>query len=266
MMDSSGTRKGARLQLESSTVPGSSYIGRDGRLGLRNVLARRRRCDHRGAGLCVRCAGYHGDIVYVGIVLRRADQPTLAQKSRYPRSRSSCQSTNSSHRANLPSSRKRKTSSSSSYKNSEVPFSQRYISRVHTTGHSYLRSEVASGASPGFLLRRFMDLRVHTLARLRAASISKVAHFLGGGVAIISATRQVVRWVLKRRSTTDRSDVTKRRINQEQSETLEAAGWRLKETGGGKRLWERPDSGYLYPQTAAYWLVKRQERNREDTA
>ncbi len=76
----------------------------------------------------------------------------------------------------------------------------------------------------------------------------------------------MVRWVLKRRSTTDRSDVTKRRINQEQSETLEAAGWRLKETGGGKRLWERPNSGYLYPQTAAYWLVKRQERKREDTA
>jgi hypothetical protein len=60
--------------------------------------------------------------------------------------------------------------------------------------------------------------------------------------------------------------VTKRRTNQEQSKTLKAAGWELKEVGGGKRLWERPDSGRLYPQTAAYWLVKRQERKREDTA
>jgi hypothetical protein len=186
-MDSSGTRERVRLQLERSTVPGSSYTGRDGRLGLRSVLARRRRCDHRGAGLRVRCVGHHGDIVYVGIALRRDDQPTLAQKSRYPRSRSSFQSTNSSHRANLPSSGKRKTSSFSSYKNSEVPFSQRYISRAHTTGHSSLRLEVASGASPCFLLRRFMGLRVHTLARLRAVSISQVAHFLGGGVSIISA-------------------------------------------------------------------------------
>jgi hypothetical protein len=87
MMDPSGTRERVRLQLERSTVPGSSYTGRDGRLGLRNVLARRRRCDRRGAGLRVRCVGHHGDIVYVGIALRRDDQPTLAQKSRYPRSR-----------------------------------------------------------------------------------------------------------------------------------------------------------------------------------
>jgi hypothetical protein len=60
--------------------------------------------------------------------------------------------------------------------------------------------------------------------------------------------------------------VTKRRTNQEQSKTLKAAGWELKETGGGKRLWERPDLGRLYPQTAAYWLLKRQERKHEDTA
>jgi hypothetical protein len=187
MMDSGGTRKGARLQLESLTVPGSSYIGRDGRLGLRNVLARGRLCDHSGAGLRVRCAGHHGDIVYVGIVLRGVHQPTPAQKSKYPRSRCSLQSTNSSHRANRPSSGKRKTSSSSSYKNSEVSFSHRCISRAYTTGHSSLRSEFASGALPGFLLRRFMGLRVHALARLRAVSIRQVAHFLGGGVAIISA-------------------------------------------------------------------------------
>jgi hypothetical protein len=75
----------------------------------------------------------------------------------------------------------------------------------------------------------------------------------------------VVRWVFKGEPTTERSGVTKRRTNQEQSQTLEAAGWKLKEVGGGKRLWERPDSGHLYPQTAAYWLVKRQERKREDT-
>jgi hypothetical protein len=60
--------------------------------------------------------------------------------------------------------------------------------------------------------------------------------------------------------------VTKRRTNQEQSETLEAAGWKLKEVGGAKRLWERPDSGRLYPQSAAYRLLKRQERRREGTA
>lgn len=81
----------------------------------------------------------------------------------------------------------------------------------------------------------------------------------------ITSQRPVIRWVLERRPTTNRSGVTKRRTNQEQSKALEDAGWKLKETGGGKRLWERPDSGRLYPQTAAYWLVKRQERNSEDT-
>jgi hypothetical protein len=76
----------------------------------------------------------------------------------------------------------------------------------------------------------------------------------------------VVRLVLEGRPTTHRSGVTKRRTNQEQSKALEAAGWKLKETGGGKRLWERPDSERLYPQTAAYWLLKRQERKREESA
>jgi hypothetical protein len=84
--------------------------------------------------------------------------------------------------------------------------------------------------------------------------------------AAITTCRPVVRWVLEQRPTTDRSGVTKRRTNQEQSRVLEAAGWKLEETGGGKRLWEKPDSGRLYPQTAAYWLVRRQERKREDTA
>jgi hypothetical protein len=77
--------------------------------------------------------------------------------------------------------------------------------------------------------------------------------------------RPVVRLVLESNPTTDRSGVTKRRTNQEQSNALEAAGWKLKETGGGKRLWERPDSERLYPQTAAYWLLKRQARKHEES-
>lgn len=44
-----------------------------------------------------------------------------------------------------------------------------------------------------------------------------------------------------------------------QTEALEEAGWKLRETAGGKRIWERPDTGRLYPQTAAYWLVARGE-------
>jgi ribose 1,5-bisphosphokinase PhnN len=54
------------------------------------------------------------------------------------------------------------------------------------------------------------------------------------------------------------------RSGREQTETLEEAGWELRETAGGKRLWERPGTGHLYPQTVAYWLVEREEEGSGD--
>ena len=45
------------------------------------------------------------------------------------------------------------------------------------------------------------------------------------------------------------------RSGREQTARLEEAGWELRDTAGGKRIWERPDTGRLYPQTVAYWLV-----------
>ena len=54
------------------------------------------------------------------------------------------------------------------------------------------------------------------------------------------------------------------RTGREQTETLEEAGWELRETAGGKRLWERPGTGRLYPQTVAYWLVEREEEGSGD--
>jgi hypothetical protein len=50
------------------------------------------------------------------------------------------------------------------------------------------------------------------------------------------------------------------RSGREQKKTLEEAGWELRETAGGKRIWERPDTGRLYPQTVAYWLVVREAK------
>lgn len=50
------------------------------------------------------------------------------------------------------------------------------------------------------------------------------------------------------------------RSGREQKKTLEEAGWELRETAGGKRIWERPDIGRLYPQTVAYWLVVREAK------
>src|SRR3712207_6686530 len=113
--------------------------------------------------------------------LQRGVMSPCAQKSRYPRSRRSCQSANSSQKANRPSSGKQKMSSSSLYTNSEMPFSQRYISSRYTRGHSSSRSERAIGDSPGSLLRKLIGLRVHTLAVLRGVSIRQMAHFLGSG-------------------------------------------------------------------------------------
>jgi hypothetical protein len=55
----------------------------------------------------------------------------IAQKSRYPRSSSSVQSANSSQNANWPSSGKRKTSSSASYRKSETPFARKYVSMAN---------------------------------------------------------------------------------------------------------------------------------------
>ncbi len=68
-----------RVERGPSIVLGGSYLRRDGRLGFRHGLARRRRCDHRSAGHCVRCFGHHGDSVHVGIALRRRGQPTRSE-------------------------------------------------------------------------------------------------------------------------------------------------------------------------------------------
>jgi hypothetical protein len=50
------------------------------------------------------------------------------------------------------------------------------------------------------------------------------------------------------------------RSGREQTERLEEAGWELRDTAGGKRIWERPDTGRLYPQTVAYWLVAGEQK------
>ena len=56
--------------------------------------------------------------------------------------------------------------------------------------------------------------------------------------------------------------MTQRRDDEEQRRKLEAAGYVLKEVGGGKRIWEGPN-GALYPQSALYeLLVHREEEDR----
>lgn len=58
---------------DSLTVPGSGYLRRDGRLGVRNGLARRGRCGRRSARRCVLCLGRSRHIVHVSIAVRRRD-------------------------------------------------------------------------------------------------------------------------------------------------------------------------------------------------
>ena len=55
--------------------------------------------------------------------------------------------------------------------------------------------------------------------------------------------------------------VTQHRDDEEQRRKLEAAGYVLKEGGGGKRIWEAPN-GALYPQSALYKLLVHKEKER----
>ncbi len=56
--------------------------------------------------------------------------------------------------------------------------------------------------------------------------------------------------------------MTQRRDDGEQRRKLEAAGYVLKEDGGGKRIWQGPN-GALYPQNALYrLLVHKEEEER----
>jgi hypothetical protein len=75
---------------------------------------------------------------------------SLPQKSSQPRFSNSCQSTNSSQKAKRPSSLKRKTSIDSSYRNSESPWSMRYVITSHrSSGRRYC---AASGKCSAILL------------------------------------------------------------------------------------------------------------------
>ncbi len=56
--------------------------------------------------------------------------------------------------------------------------------------------------------------------------------------------------------------MTQHRDDEEQRRKLEAAGYVLKEVGGGKRIWQGPN-GALYPQNALYrLLVHKEEEER----
>ena len=54
--------------------------------------------------------------------------------------------------------------------------------------------------------------------------------------------------------------MTQRRDDGDQRRKLEAAGYVLKEVGGGKRIWEGPN-GALYPQNALYRLLVQREKD-----
>ena len=53
--------------------------------------------------------------------------------------------------------------------------------------------------------------------------------------------------------------MTQQRDDDEQRRKLEAAGYVLKEVGGGKRIWQGPN-GALYPQNALYKLLVQREK------
>ncbi len=44
-------------------------------------------------------------------------------------------------------------------------------------------------------------------------------------------------------------------VRRKEARTLEEAGWEREEEVGRETYWRRPDSGYLYPQGAAYDVV-----------
>ncbi len=72
-----------------------------------------------------------------------------SDRARYPRSSGSRQSAKSLQKANRPSSAKRKTSTDSSYRNSERPFPPNHSSRSQRS--SARRRRGASGAAAGLL-------------------------------------------------------------------------------------------------------------------
>ena len=52
-------------------------------------------------------------------------------------------------------------------------------------------------------------------------------------------------------------------LRQKEARTLEEAGWERAEEVGRETYWRRPDSGYLYPQGAAYDVVVGTEEERQ---
>jgi hypothetical protein len=104
-----------------------------------------------------------------------------AQKVRYPRSRSSVQSANSSQNAKRPSSAKRKTSSLSSYTNSEVPSPIKNLSTAH---RSLARRSTLRDSLGGSWSLRFIGYREHT-QRDREMHASAKRPISVGHVAIV---------------------------------------------------------------------------------
>ena len=67
---------------DSLIVPGCGYLRRDDRLGVRNGLARRRRCGRRSARRGVLCVGRNRHIFHAGIAVRRRGYSGRAQQRR----------------------------------------------------------------------------------------------------------------------------------------------------------------------------------------
>ncbi len=83
--------------------------------------------------------------------------------------------------------------------------------------------------------------------------------------AAITSPRPVVRWVLQRRPTTERSGVTERRVGPREQRRLEREGFRLEITPGGKRYWREPETGRrLSPNHAAEILEQKEVRTLEE--
>ena len=52
-------------------------------------------------------------------------------------------------------------------------------------------------------------------------------------------------------------------VRQKEARTLEEAGWERVDEVGRETYWRRPESGYLYPQGAAYDVVMRTQEEEQ---
>jgi hypothetical protein len=52
-------------------------------------------------------------------------------------------------------------------------------------------------------------------------------------------------------------------LRRKEARILEEAGWERAEEVGRETYWRRPDSGHLYPQGAAYDVVRRTQEEQE---